>query len=93
MFAESQEDLGQGPLPTLGEEKRDHAQGGSPYPLDPQGDEEERTQHWTGWEDERGGYSICDVPRQAFGTAGVCQLVQQQARGFPGVSSGREPTW
>lgn len=32
MFAESQGDLGKGPLPTLGEEKRDHAQGGSPYP-------------------------------------------------------------
>lgn len=58
MFTECQEDLEKSALPTLGEKKRDHAQGGSPDPLDPQGGEEEGTQHWTGWEDKCGGYSI-----------------------------------
>ena len=88
VFTECQEDLEKGPLPRLGEKKRGHGPGRQPLPPGPQDGEEKGTQHWTGWEDERGGYSICDPPRQGFGMAGVC--LSASAAAGKGLPTGRQ---
>ena len=77
-----------GPFTQLIEKKRDHGPGRQPLPSGPQDGEEKGTQHWTGWEDERGGYSICDPPRQAFGMAGVC--LSASAAAGKGLPTGRQ---